>query len=55
MIKRIMTDVDVKAGIQHILKRIDVAYEQRPKVYMISLNCKIHYISLCLPFHRKGS
>ncbi|XP_065372175.1 pyridoxal phosphate homeostasis protein [Calliphora vicina] len=31
MIKRIMSDVDVKAGIQHILKRIDVAYELRPK------------------------
>ncbi|KAM7360094.1 pyridoxal phosphate homeostasis protein isoform 1-T2 [Cochliomyia hominivorax] len=31
MIKRIMADVDVKAGIQNILKRIDVAYEQRPK------------------------
>lgn len=32
MIKRIMTDVDVKAGIQQILKRVDAAYEQRPKV-----------------------
>lgn len=26
-----MSDIDVKAGIQHILKRIDVAYDQRPK------------------------
>ena len=40
-----MTDVDVKAGIQHILKRIDVAYEQRPKVFMINFNCKIISIS----------
>ncbi|XP_058977506.1 pyridoxal phosphate homeostasis protein [Musca domestica] len=31
MIKRIMTDVDVKAGIQQILKWVDAAYEQRPK------------------------
>lgn len=32
-----MTDVDVKAGIQSILKRIDVAYEQRPKVHLFLL------------------
>ena len=26
-----MSDIGVKAGIQHVLKPIDVAYEQRPK------------------------
>uniref|UniRef100_A0A1B0B1I8 Pyridoxal phosphate homeostasis protein n=1 Tax=Glossina palpalis gambiensis TaxID=67801 RepID=A0A1B0B1I8_9MUSC len=31
MIKRVMADIDVKAGLQQILKRIDAAYEQRPK------------------------
>ena len=32
MLRRIMSDVDVKAGIQHILQRIAEAHVQRPKV-----------------------
>lgn len=42
-----MSDIDVKAGLQQILKRIDAAYEQRPKVmhiYLINSGTKSNFI-----------